>query len=667
MKLCGGNPLISSGFNHGVLALSAGTPFALLNSMPFKSVRLGAPVALVLLAFFCPESARAGTRTVRRGDDLQAILNSALPGDVLLLEAGAEFVGNFVLPVKPGSQPIVVRSSFHDQLPANGQRIQPQHAALLARLRSPNTSPALRTAAGAHHWQLQYLEFAANQGGYGDLIQIGDGSSNQNTIDKVPHHVDLGHLYIHGDPLVGQKRCVALNAASVTITDSHISDCKGVGNDTQAICGWNGPGPYLIENNYLEGAGENVMFGGADPAIPNLVAEGITVRHNLVSRPMSWRNPIISTPQNPTGTAMPGGALAAGAYAYRIVARRAVGQGQTGRSTASIEATVSVTGPASAVRLTWQPVAGATEYQVYGRSAGAQSAFWTVTGTEFMDTGTAGTAGAVPTSPGTVWTVKNLFELKNARGVVVENNIFENHWKEAQPGYAIVLTPRNSNGGCAWCVVEHVRFEYNLVRNVAAGINLLGYDNGNPSRQAADIVFRENLFTGLTTALGGNGWFMLMGDGPRDIVLEHNTIDSNGNTVINVYGGTSADPREVYGFQMIANAARHGAYGLNGAFFAYGNAILSAFFPDGVFTANYLEGGAASRYPAGTLVAGVFTDQFANPPSDFAVREMSPLKRAAPGGRDIGVDYRTLAARLANVVDGVIHPPAPAQVRIVPR
>jgi hypothetical protein len=661
--------LIFSGFYHGLRRLSAGTPFAFSSSMPFKSVRLGAPVVLVLLAFLCPESARAGTRTVRRGDDLQAILNSALPGDVLLLEAGAEFVGNFVLPVKTGSEPIVVRSSFHNELPPSGQRIQPQHAALLARLRSPSTSPALRTAAGAHHWQLQYLEFAANQGGYGDLIQIGDGSSNQNTIDKVPHHIDLSHLYIHGDPLVGQKRCVALNAASVTITDSHISDCKGVGNDTQAICGWNGPGPYLIENNYLEGAGENVMFGGADPAIPNLVADGITFRHNLVSRPMSWRDPIITTPPDPSGTAIPGGALATGAYAYRIVARRAVGQGTIGRSTASAEVTVSVTEPASAVRLTWQSVAGATEYQVYGRSPGAQNAFWTVTGTEFTDTGAAGTTGAVPTSRGTVWTVKNLFELKNAREVVVENNIFENHWKEAQPGYAIVLTPRNSNGGCAWCVVEHVRFEYNLVRNVAAGINLLGYDNGNPSRQAADIVFRDNLFTGLSTALGGNGWFMLIGDGPRDVVLEHNTIDSNGNTVINVYGGTSADPREVEGFQMIANAARHGAYGINGAFFGYGNAILSAFFPGAVFTANYLAGSSASRYPAGTLSAGDFMDQFVNPPSDFTVGETSPLKRAAPGGRDIGVDYRTLGPLVANVVGGVIPPPppTPAKVRIVPR
>ena len=40
-----------------------------------------------------------------------------------------------------------------------------------------------------------------------------------------------------------------------------------VGFDSQAINGWTGPGPLLIENNYLEGAGENVIFGGADPSV----------------------------------------------------------------------------------------------------------------------------------------------------------------------------------------------------------------------------------------------------------------------------------------------------------------------------------------------------------------------------------------------------------------
>src|SRR5206468_9330019 len=59
---------------------------------------------------------------------------------------------------------------------------------------------------------------------------------------------------------------------------------------SQAICGWNGPGPYAITNNYLEGAGENLLFGGADPAIPNLVPADITITGNLFSKPVAWRS-----------------------------------------------------------------------------------------------------------------------------------------------------------------------------------------------------------------------------------------------------------------------------------------------------------------------------------------------------------------------------------------
>jgi hypothetical protein len=36
---------------------------------------------------------------------------------------------------------------------------------------------------------------------------------------------------------------------------------------------------------------------------------------------------------------------------------------------------------------------------------------------------------------------------------------------------------------------------------------------------------------------------------------------------VNVYGGTSADPREVLGFSMSNNAARHGSYGMGGSYF----------------------------------------------------------------------------------------------------
>jgi PKD repeat protein len=595
----------------------------------------------------------SATIFVGAGGDLQAALNAAQPGDTILLAESEEFVGNFVLPVKSGSRWITVRSAVPDSyLPADGWRIHPSDAAHLPRLRSPNSGAALRTAPGAHHWDLRYLEFRATFEGFGDLIQIGDGSSAQNSLDMVPHDIVLSHLYVHGDPLYGQKRCISLNAAQVIIRDSYIAECKGVGLDTQAIAGWNGPGPYLIENNYLEGAGENVMFGGADPAIANLVVDGVTVRRNYITRPMSWRQPIIGTVQGVIAAEEPGGSLPSGVYAYRVVARGYVGQNVTARSTASTEAAATVQSAGGAVRISWQPVARASEYRVYGRTTGAQSIYWTVTGTEFIDVGQSGTIENVPMSNGNVWTVKNLFELKNARNVVVESNVLENHWRDAQPGYAIVLTPRNSQGKCTWCTVENARFEYNIIRNVAAGINLLGYDSA-PSGQAKNIVVRHNLFHKMSTALGGNGWFMLNGNGPRDITLEHNTIDSNGSTVVSVYGGTSTDPMEVYGWRMIANATRHGRYGINGSFFSYGLPVMTAFYPDYVFVANYLAGGNASKYPPGNFFTAPFEAQFVDAAAgDFTIRQDSFLKSAAPDGGDVGADMSELRRRVAGVEAG---------------
>jgi hypothetical protein len=85
------------------------------------------------------------------------------------------------------------------------------------------------------------------------------------------------------------QRGVALNSAHTTISNSYISNIHGVGYDTQAIGGWNGPGPFQIINNHLEAAGENVMFGGADSASEALIPSNIEIRGNYIYKPMSWR------------------------------------------------------------------------------------------------------------------------------------------------------------------------------------------------------------------------------------------------------------------------------------------------------------------------------------------------------------------------------------------
>ncbi len=611
--------------------------------------------------------ASAATRYVHAGESLQTVLNAAEPGDTIVLDAGATFTGNFVLPAKSGADFITIRSSAADTaLPAAGRRIGPQWASALPKLRSGNGATALRTAPAAHHWRLQFLEFGANTNGSGDIIQLGDGTNKQNTLEAVPHDLELDRLYIHGDPLVGQKRCVALNASRVTIRDSFINDCKTVGQDAQAIGGWNGPGPYLIENNYLEGSGENVLFGGADPSIAGLAASDVTIRRNHLAKPVAWRSPIIPTPASLSATAGAAGTVAAGRFTYLVVARRQVGQGTIGRSTA---ASVDVDVPANgSVQLTWSPVPGATQYQVFGRGFS-----WTVTAPSFTDTGSAGTTASAPSGKGTVWTVKNVFELKNARRFTVEYNVFESNWPDAQTGYAILFTPRNSGGHCNWCAVQDVAFQYNIVRQTASAVNILGYDSPGPSAQAANIRIRHNLFYDVShRRWGGDGWFLLIGDEPRDIVVDHNTIDSDGTSLVYAYGKTVSGPRTILGFRFSNNVARHNIYGINGASFAYGSAVIAAYFPDGIVDHNLLNGGSASRYPANNYFNTDFAGLFIDPASgDYRLSATSFARGHAADGSDLGADMSTLLAGIDGVAGGApgeawMPPPpprAPAHLR----
>jgi hypothetical protein len=48
-------------------------------------------------------------------------------------------------------------------------------------------------------------------------------------------------------------------------------------------------GPFTIVNNYLEAAGENIMFGGGDPSIAGLVPSSIRIRDNHLAKPLAWK------------------------------------------------------------------------------------------------------------------------------------------------------------------------------------------------------------------------------------------------------------------------------------------------------------------------------------------------------------------------------------------
>lgn len=232
-------------------------------------------------------SLAAADINVPAGGNLQAALNTAQSGDTVTLAAGATYTGHFQLKPNGGSQWITIQSSGIGSLPA-GIRVSPNQSSLLAKIVTPDGAPALAIANGANFYRVRGLEFTPATGVYAqDVIQVGLG--NEISTTQLPHDIDFDRVYVHGDASAGSKRGIALNGGSTTVENSYFSGFFSTWQDTQALAGWNGPGPYQILNNYLEAGTETVAFGGAVPTISGLVPSDILIKNNYFFKPLSWK------------------------------------------------------------------------------------------------------------------------------------------------------------------------------------------------------------------------------------------------------------------------------------------------------------------------------------------------------------------------------------------
>ena len=508
------------------------------------------------------------TITVAAGGDLQAALNDAQPGDEIVLQAGAVYAGNFVLPTKTGDKWITVRTSGIADLPVEGTRVGPQDAAAMPRLVDPNGNGAIRTAPGASHYRFIGLEIAASPEVENTwaLVRLGAGAPEQTSLETVPHDLILDRLYIHGDTKRNCFRCIALNSARTAIIDSYVVEGHAVGNDAQALCGWNGPGPFKIVNNRLEGSGENVMFGGADPAIPDLVPSDIEFRYNHCFKPLAWE---IGDP----------------AYA------------------------------------------------------------------------------------GIPWAVKNLFELKNARRVLIEGNTFENNWAHAQSGTAILFTVRNQDGKAPWSAVQDVTVINNRLVNSPTAFVVMGFDSPNQSQQSQRFLIRNNLMERIERSA------FLVTSGADDVEIDHNTIVPANYTSFCMTGlsGRDAASGKVNGlpcrrFKLTNNILGFGLYGpvVDGGQNPWDEAFPGLTWEKNLFV-GYGEGRAAmvqgsKSFPKGSLFeprqagdggagdadwgAVGFADYAGG---DYRLGATSKYKALGTDGKDLGVDMEALEQALARL------------------
>ena len=246
--------------------------------------------------------------SVSAGDDLQAALNSAQCGDTVALQADATFIGNYVLPARRCDDQtwITVRSAAPDSsLPAEGTRMTPCYAGVaslpgrpdfscpnpqrvIPKIISTNTASPITLAANANHYRLMALEITRETGtGFITRLVAVDAGHQAD-------HIVVDRVWAHGtqqDDLRSAVNFSGFTYAAVIdsyLNDFHCTSVVGACTDSHAIAGGIGNfpgGPYKVVGNFIEAAGENIMFGGG-PA--ETTPSDIEIRRNHMFKPLIW-------------------------------------------------------------------------------------------------------------------------------------------------------------------------------------------------------------------------------------------------------------------------------------------------------------------------------------------------------------------------------------------
>lgn len=211
------------------------------------------------------------TVSVATRTELDAALADVQPGDEIVVNA--DLPGPIVLPTVGATGWAVLRG------PLGEGRIGA--ADFIPSIPFDGNSGAIR-AEGVRGWWVEGLDARPDTGICREAFVA------QSAQDIRFHRV---RAWAPGDLSARQiRRGVRLNGVRVAVTGSRIEGVIRSGAQSQGIGIWSGPGPYLIEDNFIESLNQQVLVGGGKPAsLADNPSDGTIRRNHLYTRP-SWRD-----------------------------------------------------------------------------------------------------------------------------------------------------------------------------------------------------------------------------------------------------------------------------------------------------------------------------------------------------------------------------------------
>ncbi len=595
----------------------------------------------------------AGADPVANGAAFRTALANAQCGDTIVLTAGAEYE-TYTYPNSVVGEPfkltnkttgcngtesdyITIRTSNISDLPAEGSRVGLEHMSAMAKLVTGNNYSVLKFMPGAHHWKIVGIEFrntlAASQKGHTPNLVDGDDNT---PLGLEPKNIIFDRSIFHPIEDITQpdsdfrsaNRGIHLDGVNITIKNSYFSNFTGKyynSNemiDTEAILIISGPGPYLIENNFLEAWFNNIFTGGGGAPSTNtaILSTGATASEAVFS----------NTSNLDVGDL--------------VAFKMPVGENKTARVTAINGNLVSYKGegPSALVSSPLAPGGAAWDGSAPGNITIIRNTFhkrpeWEKFGI-----------------------CKSYYEVKSAIGLVIEGNTFL-----GASCNLIGITVRNQNGTTPWTTVKNVKISNNIFK--AKGYFTIALsDEYRTIENGQNVEISNNIVNSINTQ-----YYFILGKSGNNIKIFHNTVRNVNTTPSGMMLGISNTlPAE--GLVFKDNIISYGNYGLA----CSDDVNISGCWP-GYSTSNNViidtrwdktSGNIALKYPSSFVVNTEAEVGFVNSSLAFenyhnwALASNSQFKNKASDGKDPGVDFAMLDAALSGASVSVIPTPAPSVV-----
>jgi len=443
---------------------------------------------------------------VHNGDNLQSKYNAASCGQDLVLDDGATFTGNFVFN-KQCAAPnwILVEGTgcangtvtapvYVTQGSINSASVPPWPAPALthyAKITSTNGAPPIVTTDGSNvpgkYNYLGCLEVTASVS-QGFLVGLTNGLT-ETLASQFGDHLMFDRMYVHGinaSSMVQMTRGFLVIGSNISVVNSYVSQIYSSNGDAQAILGAHGPGPYLIQNNFLSASTEIIMFGGT----------GRTPGYSCTIAP----SPAPTTTSATVTTCIDGASGVVSTPAVGTCAMFYIGTTYTPANWVCITANTSGA-------LTWLPALPSAPSAGVGKiKFGMVPADITITQNYLYKLPTWNPSD--PSYDGVNRSSKDFVEDKYGVRWLISGNAMVNSWNAGQ-NMAFNINVTDQNGDCPWCTSSDVTLTNNVVKNIAGAFVIITSQSytGQCPGPLKRVLIQNNLFwpTGLTPHIASGG------------------------------------------------------------------------------------------------------------------------------------------------------------------